>query len=98
MATVTRNLAYFGESVVIFEIDYNDVSLLLLAVRCINNSAEPAYGKAYHLATGRMYDSYFPANQTTFLPIPTGPQTRMQVSVDARGRVDGVDYTLVWPA
>lgn len=98
MATVTKNLAYFAGTSVEFQIDYDNASLLLLAVRCINNSAEAAYGKARHLGTGRVYDSYFPANQTTFLPIPTGPQTRMQVTVDARGRVDGVDYTLMYPA
>lgn len=98
MAVITRNLAYFAGASVEFQIDYDDVNMLLLAIRCINNSAQAAYGKAYHLATGRMYDSYFPANQTTFIEIPTGPQTRMQVSITGNGRMDGVDYTLMYPA
>lgn len=98
MATVTKNLAVFDGGNVIFELDYDNVALRLLSIRCVNNSNQPAFGKATALANGRTYSRTFAANTTTEQAIPTNPQNRLDITVDARGRVGGVDYSLAWPA
>ncbi len=98
MATVTKNLAVFDGGNVIFELDYDDVALRLLVVRCINGTAQPDFGRATSTANGRTYSRTFAANATTEQAIPTNSQNRLDITIDARGRVDGVDYQLAWPA
>lgn len=98
MATVTKTLGVFDGGNVIFELDYDDVALRLTAIRCINGSNQPAFGQATATANGRTYSRTFAANATTEQAIPTGAQTRLDITIDARGRVYGVDYALAWPA
>lgn len=86
MATVTKNLAIFDGGNVIFELDYDDVVLRLLAIRCINGSNQPAFGRATALANGRTYSRTFDANQTTEQAIPTNAANRLDITIDARGR------------
>lgn len=99
MATVTKSLGSFDNGNVRFEIDYSDTLLRLLAVRCINNSTIPASATVTAVSQPtRTYTRTFAASQTTVLNIPTTAATRLNITVDARGRVDGVDYQLAWPA
>lgn len=98
MAIVTKQLAMFDNGNVTLEIDYDDATLLLRAVRCVNNSAQPCAYRATHLATGRNVSGSFAAGRTVSVNIPTNAAARMQITIDARGRVDGVEYQLSWPA
>jgi hypothetical protein len=79
--------------------DYDDVSLLLTAIRCINNTSKPAYGWAARETNYNVnYEATFPANQTTEFPINNGVNNRLQLVIDAPGRVHGVEYRLRYPA
>jgi hypothetical protein len=79
-----------------FEIDYDDATLYLTALRCVNMTAFPAYGTATQVLSGRTRTATFPANQTTTISIPTGGAQRLQLQLDGRGRLDGVDYSFWW--
>ena len=102
MAIVTKTIGHDGTpdgGYVEWQIDYDDARLRLTAVRCINNSTSIAWGKAVSVANpSRSYSTTFPANQTTVINIPTGASQRLDITVDARGRVDGVDYQFMVPA
>lgn len=97
MAIATKTLGGFDDGLCRFELDYDDVNLRLTVVRCINNTAQPASAQATATANGRTATRIFAANSTVELAIPTGPTTRLDVTIDGRGRLDGVDYQLAWP-
>lgn len=99
MATVTIELGSFDERRVLLQVDYDDILLRLLVVRCINNTNFPARGTATAVPQpNRTYTATFPANQTTELNIPQNAANRLDITIDSRGRVDGVDYQFLWPA
>ena len=100
MATITRKVGGDGDAqrgYVEFQIDYDDRKNYLTALRCINSSTEAAWGQATLVADGRSYDMRFPAGQTTYIAIPTGAAQRLGITVDPRGRIDGVEYHFMWP-
>lgn len=96
MAVLTKQLGGLGPDVR-FELDYDDRKLLLVALRCINNSDSAAWGQAVATANGRTYGMRFPPGQTTEVAIPTGPQQKLDITIDAQGRLDGVEYSLMAP-
>ena len=101
MAIQTRRIAGDGspeKGYVEFWISWDDVGLFLTELKCINNSSEATWGKAINIQTGRSYERTFPANETTILSLPGQSQNRLNITIDARGRVDGCDYFFMWPA
>jgi hypothetical protein len=52
MATQTIALARFAQELVRYEVDYDDVTLLVTALRCINNSDQ---GPAPAPSSGRVW-------------------------------------------
>lgn len=98
MAIITRQLARMGGGVCIFEFDYDDVELLIAAIRCINNGDYPAWGMATCLATDKTYDATFPANKTTEISLPTSISDRLDITIREDGKIDGVDYRVKYPA
>jgi hypothetical protein len=92
MAIVTKPMG--GFTGITFQVDYDDVNLRLTAIRCINTTAHACRGQVTATANGRTYNRTFAANQTTELAIPTNAPARLSITVDARGRIDGVDYSL----
>ena len=100
MTIITKDIGGDGDPVrgyVKFQIDYDNVNLRLIALRCINNSTEACWGQATKISNGRSYDMRFPPSSTTYIAIPTAPSTRLEITIDARNRVDGVEYHFVWP-
>jgi hypothetical protein len=109
MAIVTQQLAAFDEGRCRMEIDYDDADLMVRTFRCINDSVYPvghplagqtipAYGEARRTnGTGPTYSQTF---DTTFFEqtIPTSPANRLQLTVNANGRLDSVEYSFRWPA
>jgi hypothetical protein len=96
MAIQTRDDGAVANGTIVFQYDYDDVSLRIVAIRCINGSAAPAWGRATQinadgtLNTSRTYATTFPANQTTVINVPTGASQRLQLFVNATGKLDGV--------
>lgn len=82
MATVTKQIASFQDESIRFEIEYDDVTLRISALRCINNSGQAGYGELIRQSDGLVYGQRFGAG-TTFISIPTNSQaTRMQFTID----------------
>lgn len=103
MAIQTRVIASDGDEqrgFVTFEVDYDDVTMLLVMLRCINLSSETAYGRAVLVSnTNRDYSRVFPAQATTEQAIPTSPNGRIQVFINPlNNKLDGVEYYFMWPS
>ena len=97
MATVTKSLGVIGPAEL--QIDYDDALLRLLAVRCINGGDQPASLTGFSVARpNRTFAFTFPAGQTTTQNVPQGANNRFDITVDARGRVDGVEWSFAYPA
>ena len=96
MASVTKEIGSFGDQVT-FSITYDNVSNLLTALRCKNDSEQDAIGEATLVANGRSYSKIFQAHTDTNIAIPTQKATRLDITVDANGRVNGVEYHFSWP-
>jgi len=92
MATVTKTFAQCGEAVV-FQYDYDNVTFFMLAVRCINNGDHSVFGQAKQVSNQRTYSQTFPVG-TTQINIPTNTANRLELQVDAAGRLDGVEWDI----
>lgn len=99
MATQVYQLGTFDSGNCVWELDWDDVSLFLRTLRCINNSSQPSRIVAKVQSNGRTGSLTAPAGQTTVQNLPTTAGARLDVTFDAaRNRINGVDYTLFWPA
>lgn len=101
MAIVTRTMAVLPwdeARVALLQIDYDDVDLRVRTVRVINPAPRGLVVTAGRTDGTRTYTATAPPNQTTEVNVPTGAINRLQLNVDARGRLDGVEYSTRWEA
>lgn len=98
MAIVTKVLGTVGDAQVPphqaeLSIDYDNALLRLTLVRIVNDTNQVAQvtGTATADPT-RTFTMQCPAGQTATQNIPTGQANRLNITIDARGRVDGVEY------
>lgn len=104
MATVTKNLGFFpfdATTSATLELDYDDVTLAPLLVRCINTSgstftATATSTKGNHI--GQQASHTFAASQTSVVNLPSGAVNRWGVTVTAQGRIDGIEISTRWGA
>ena len=94
MAIVTKTIGGFGDGIT-FQVDYDDVNLRLTALRCINISNRNAWVKLTKISNGRSAEGIFLANQTQVVTIPTVSATRIAITIDTRGRIDGCNFWLM---
>lgn len=94
MAIVTKILASFDDSRCVWELDWDNATLKLKTIRCVNTTpwsavaefvsiADPTFR---HTVVVRPQDSPFSQN------IPAGVANKYNIGIDARGRLIGVDY------
>jgi len=100
MAIQTKVLgtAYEPEGFARLEVDYDDNQLRLRVARIVNTHptlTARATATAVSDPT-RSYTLNGLPNQTTSVNIPTGPANRLDITIDARGRLDGVEYQFGW--
>jgi hypothetical protein len=98
--TLSEQQAPDGQMVT-FQFDYDDVDLRVRTIRCINPSASAAWAKAVLISNGRTYEHTFQPgqpNSTEELTIPTGQAQRLQLFVNANGKLDGVEWETRVPA
>ena len=100
----TRRLGSFDSDNVVFELDYNATTLRVTALRCINKTGQLAYGELVQTlrvdansTVGRKAGILF-LSGTTEIAISTSNALKLQMVLDARGRLDGVEGRFVWPA
>lgn len=97
MAEQTKVLGSFENGLVEFSIDYDDVTLIITAVRCINASTQSAWVKATHLETGRTYERVC-APGTIVVAVPTNPAKRMTFYYDSNKQaITGIDFEMMYP-
>lgn len=77
------------------EYDYDDVDLRIRQFRGINNQNIDHTVTAHDIAADRTYTKVCPANQTTTQNVPTGAAQRLQLFVNANGKLDGVEWSIV---
>ena len=99
MAIITKTI---GEAVEVagtatLQIDYDDQRLRLTAIRIINTHPSlTARLSATSTSTGATFTLDGPPNQTSAQGVPSGQASKFGVTIDSRGRVDGVDYAFGW--
>lgn len=101
MAIRTRNVASFGDPAAstgqcTWEYDYDDAALRLTALRCTNASTYPSRGTVTVEKNGRTFTRLVAAGGSLNVSIPTGPQVRLEITVDQFGRVNGLDHRFDW--
>ena len=76
------------------EVLWNDQNMRLDGVRCTNSTDRGVALTARATADGTTFATTFPAGATTTRNIPGGQAAKFGVTIDARGRVNGVDYAI----
>jgi hypothetical protein len=96
MAIVTKNLAILFDNgnTATVELDYDDGTMTLVTVRCRNQTARAVVVSGVATATGRSFSQTFAANQTSTQSIPQNQANKLDVTIDARGRLDGIEYQI----
>lgn len=96
-ADVTVSVAQFQNGLVRVEVDYDDATLRISAVRVVNDSDQAANVTAIRLSDGKIVSQRFPARSTTFRSIPSSPpQERLGFTLN-QGRLDGISFEVLWP-
>ena len=93
MATVTKNLYYSGRGVTV-NVDYDDVTLTVLAVHVINTSTFNFNVKATATATGRSIERVVNAGTQLDQNLPQNALAKLDITIDPYGRFDGVEWNI----
>lgn len=77
----------------VLSIDYDDALLRITGVHLVNPTTFAVFATAIRAnGTGQTYTLNAAPGQTIDVAVPGGAQARLDVTIDARGRVDGVEY------
>jgi len=96
VAIQTKTVVEFDDGRCVWAFDYDDVNLRLTRARCTNGSAQPTKGTVTVVSNGRTFSQVVAAGGSLDQAIPTGAAARLAITVDARGRVDGIDWHFEW--
>jgi hypothetical protein len=100
MATINKAITSMRDDIsgltAIISVDYDDTSLRVTALRVNNPTSRAISATAIKTSNGRIYNSTFPANQNTFISIPTNnPSDRIDVTV-VNGKLSGIEFSTAW--
>lgn len=94
MAIQTRELVRMDEDQFVLSFDYDDVAMQITTIRAINTNPDRGYSvTATARAVNRSSTVTIPAATTIEQPVPQGVAGRLQVTVDAAGRLRGVSWS-----
>ena len=91
MTAISKDLVYMDNGAFVASFTYDDLTLRMLAVHVENNSARNDVVSATATATGRNYVLTIPPGVID-QPIPQDTVSKLQLSVRANGRLDGVQW------
>lgn len=97
MAVVTRDVnggTAADNTTWVVQYDYDDATLTITKARCVNNTPDQKTVAATLTSNGRTYSMACDPHATTEVNVPTGAAVRLQLFVDGRGRLDGVDWSI----
>ncbi len=95
MALIDKAIGGFGDTVRFF-VTYDDATLLLDSIRCVNNGDQDCWASVIRETDGLTYNNIFHPGETIF-NIPPGQTNRIGVVVRPDGRLIGVSYSLMYP-
>jgi hypothetical protein len=93
MALVTKECASFDNGKCVWSYEYDDVGLFVTNMSCINNGNSNTRGTVVVQSNGRTFTQLVAPGANFSQAIPTGAAVRLGVTIDARGRVDGIDWS-----
>lgn len=99
MTIITRALGSFENESVIFELDYDDATMLVAALRCINGTRKDANCDV-RAGDGTRHTKRCGSEKEDVLTIPTVGNTKIVIARDERGgrdRLLGLDGVFMWP-
>jgi hypothetical protein len=79
------------------EFDWDDQTLYLRAIRCVNNTGQDAYVWAQSTSNGRTYESTV-GQGLTEVSVGAQQAQRLQLSTTPSGKLDGVEWEFRFPA
>jgi hypothetical protein len=94
MATQTKVLISDPAQGFRIEYDYDDSVLRITTIRAVNTGGHDVRVTATRVSDGVSHQQIFEAGQTQVLVVPTGPATRLQLALDALGRLNGVSWRI----
>lgn len=92
MAIVTKHLTTINNEITV-TYDYDDVSLIIQTVDVVNTSARDYTVKVTRLNNGQEYEFTIGPGEL-HQNIPQGAATRLGLSINANGRLDGVEWSI----
>lgn len=93
MATVNQRIGGM-DGVMSVNIDYDDVSMRVLAFHIVNNGARTYTISATSTVNGRNYLFDIPAGSVIDQNVPPGASNRLQLSVTPSGKLDGIEWSI----
>lgn len=96
MAILTREMGrcFDQGAAAVLTIDYDDALLRITAVHLVNPTSLPVYATARRGdGSGQTYTLNAAPGQTVDVAVPGGAQARLDITITANGRLDGVGYT-----
>jgi hypothetical protein len=96
LATQTRRLGAFANEAVLVTFDFDDVSMNILSLRVVNNTALPLTATITRTSDNRVYSSSFGPGTVVF-NLPTGGGNAVTITDLGRGKYLGYSLSLVYP-
>lgn len=93
MALQTRTIVSFDNNQCVWSFEFDDVALVITRLVCVNNGPHSTRGRMTVLANGRTFTRLVAPGGSLDQAVPTQQATKLDITVDARGRVDGIDWT-----
>jgi hypothetical protein len=93
MATVNKIIGGM-DGLMTVSLDYDDASLRVLAFHIINNATRSYTISATSTVNGKNYLFNILANSTIDQNVPPGASNRLQLSMTASGKLDGVEWSI----
>lgn len=92
MATINKLIG--GMDGMTVSIDYDDVSMRVLAFHVVNSANRSFTISATSTVNGRNYLFTIAPNSTIDQDVPPGASNRLQLSVTPSGKLDGIDWSI----
>lgn len=94
MAILTKTIVSFDNGACVWSYSYDDVALRLTRILCDNTGGVyNTRGTVTVISNGRTFTALVAPGGTLDQALPTGAQTRLGITIDSRGRVDGIDHS-----
>lgn len=96
MAIIQYRLGGFRDDQAVIYMEYNDVTMRITAVVCVNNLPSPVYAAVIRNSDNLVYSRLFDPG-TTRLDVPTTGQGRVDITNLGRGHWGNINIAMGYP-